>query len=145
MCQIRVIFGDILKIKGIKWEVLDEHKRLFLFLSSLKFKTVFKDFMKRVRLMNAWTPSLVYQFLAQPLPSISAMPISALTVRDTPSGGDLCTWLDVVDGMFVQKHLWTRKVKVMFTSAVRHGIYVSCGCGCLMLMLISDVNVPGGK
>lgn len=87
------------------------------------------------------------------------MRISAPAVRATPSGGDLCTWLDVADGRFVQKHLWTKKVKVMLTSAIRNEIYVK-GCGRLMLMLMtlryleetnlseehdSDLNGPGCK
>lgn len=62
------------------------------------------------------------------------MRIPAPAVRATPSGGDLCTWLDVADGRFVQKHLWTKKVKVTLTSAIRNEIYVS---GRLMLMLMT--------
>lgn len=70
-------------------------------------------------------------------PSISAMRISAPAVRATPSGGDSCTWMDVADGRLVQKHLWTKKVRVMLTSAIRNEIYVSSGCGRLMLMLMT--------
>lgn len=42
----------------------------------------------------------------------------------------------MADGRIVQTHLWTKKVKVMLTSAIRNEIYVSSGCGRLMLMLM---------
>lgn len=45
--------------------------------------------------------------------------------------------MHVADGRFVQKHLWTKKVKVTLTSAIRNEIYVSSGCGRLMLMLMT--------
>lgn len=83
-------------------------------------------------------------------PSTSAMRISAAAVRATPSGGDLCTWLDGADGRFVQKHLWTKKVKAMLTPAVRNEIYVSSGCGRLMLMLVTlryleEMKLPASR
>lgn len=45
--------------------------------------------------------------------------------------------MHMADGRFVQKHLWTKKVKAMLTSAIRNGTYVSSGCGRLILMLMT--------
>lgn len=42
------------------------------------------------------------QTCSVPLPSMICRP----TVQAKPPKGDLCGWLDLVDGMFAQKHLW---------------------------------------